>query len=306
MKIVFIGNVEIGLKVLKQVIKDGWNVTDVFTLAKKYARNTSGFVDFSPLCAKKHIGIHKFRNINDRVNVDSIRRSNPDLIIICGCQSLVCKEILDIPGLGTIGFHSSLLPKYRGRAPVNWAIIQGEKKTGVTMFYCDPEADTGDIIGQRSVGININDTCGTVYAKCSRAACRLIHDFLPHIKKGTIKRAKNYSANAYFWPKRNREDGRINWNKRSVDIHNLIRALTKPYPGAFTYLNNDKYFIWKSKISKRDKFRRGSPGQILLVFSRRGKQDLLVATRDRPIIISDIAKENSRAKSLFKAGYVFD
>lgn len=308
MKIVFIGSVEIGLKALKQVIKDGWNVTDVFTLTKKYAGNTSGYVDFSPLCRKNAVRIHKIKDINERINIERIRMADPDLIVICGCQSLVCKEILDMPRFGAIGFHSSMLPKYRGHAPVNWAIIKGERKTGVTMFYCDSGADTGDIIEQKSINISATDTCGTVYDKCAQAVCRLLHNLLPQIEKGAVKRRKNPSYRAYFWPKRNPDDGRIDWNKKSRDIHNWIRALTKPYPGAFTYFKKEKYFIWASMIDKKYCGKRHCHrhGEVLSVSYHHGPRAFMVATGDRPIIVSNITRENSRSKKInLKAGDVF-
>ncbi len=306
MKIVFIGSVEIGFKALRQIIKDGQNVADVFTLAKKYAGSTSGYVDFSSLCVKNGIRIHKVRDVNERINVEKIRKTCSDLVIICGWQRLVCKEILDMPRLGTVGFHSSLLPKYRGHAPVNWAIIKGEKKTGVTMFYCDPEADTGDIIEQKRINISISDTCGTVYDKCAVVVCRLLYNLLPKIEKGAVKTRKNPSSRAYFWPKRRPEDGRINWNKKSRDIHNWIRALTKPYPGAFTYFKKEKYFIWASVINKKYCGKRGRPGEVLSVSYHCGQQAMMVATGDRPIMVSNITREKSSSKkNNLKVGDVF-
>ncbi|MDD3905554.1 MAG: methionyl-tRNA formyltransferase [Candidatus Omnitrophica bacterium] len=305
MKIVFIGSVEIGLKCLRQVVRDKWKVAAVFTLAKKYARTTSGYVDFSPFAKKAGIKVFKIKNVNDPVNVGRIRKINPDLIIICGCQSLVSKEILDIPGSGTVGFHSSLLPKYRGRAPVNWAIIKGETKTGITMFYCCPDPDAGDIIAQKSFPIMITDTCRTVYGKSAGAACELLHGYLSKIKDGTVKRKKNISNRYPLWPKRRPEDGRIDWSKDSLVIHNWIRALTRPYPGAFTYSGEKKYFIWRSRFSRQKRCGPGRPGEIIKVTGRSDNRSFLVKTGKGDIWISDVIYENGRAVQDLSVGSKF-
>lgn len=305
MRIVFIGCVEIGLKCLEQVLKDGWDVKAVFTLAKKYAAKTSGFVDFSRVAGSRGIPLFKVKDINDDVNISRIKAIEPDLIIICGWQRLVREEILDIPKLGAIGFHSSLLPDYRGRAPVNWAIINGEKKTGVTMFYCVPEADTGDIIAQKSFPITLDDTCATVYDKSANAACLMLHKYLPGIERGAVKRIKNESSKHRFWPKRSPEDGRVDWNKTALAIHNWIRALTRPYPGAFAYYKNEKYLLWGSRPYRRGRRMPSKAGQILKVNKKGARQALLVAASDRPIWISDIAREDGRPKSDFVAGERF-
>lgn len=305
MRIIFIGCVQAGLKCLKQILDDKWEVKAIFTLAKRYAGRTSGFVDFSPIAAKYKIALYKIKNINTQINIDRIKRINPDLIIICGWQRLVSEKILKILPKGTISFHSSLLPRYRGRAPVNWAIINGEKKTGITMFYCDKEADTGDIIAQQSFPITLNDTCGTVYDKVAKAACGLIHKYLPRIKAGTVKIKKNRSIRHRFWPKRNPEDGRIQWNKSSLAVHNWIRALTRPYPGAFTYYDGEKVFIWKSKLNSRRKITKHKPGEIIKISGKEDQPLVLVATADKPIWITDIRKETGRLINNFKEGNSF-
>jgi methionyl-tRNA formyltransferase len=191
----------------------------------------------------------RVKNINEPEYIEKIKCIAPDLIIVCGWQRLVCKEILDIPRLGTVGFHSSLLPKYRGRAPVNWAIIAGEKETGITMFYLTEDADAGDIIAQKAFPIMLNDDCDTVYKKSAKAGADLMAEFLPKIANGTAPRLHNPSRNYPAYPKRTPTDGEIDFKRSAIDVYNFIRALTKPYPGAFTYLSDDsKIVIWKAEI----------------------------------------------------------
>lgn len=289
MNIVFIGCVQIGYKCLKQILKDGWNVQAVFTLDSRHAKKTSGYIDFSQLTEKHSVPLYKVKDINESCNINIIEKLKPDLVIVCGWQRLVSKHILMIPAKGVIGFHSSLLPEYRGRAPVNWAIIMGEKKTGITMFYCESEADTGDIIAQKSFPIGIKDTCGTVYDKSARAACSLLREHLPKIEKGTVKRRSNSSASFKFWPKRTPEDGRIDWNKGALEIHNWIRAQTHPYPGAFTVCGRRKYHVWGSYYEKKAESNMSrSPGEVIEIKPGSSGKMFLVAAKDKPLWIFDL------------------
>lgn len=304
MDIVFIGCVEIGLKCLAQVIRDGWDVKAVFTLAKKYAARTSGFVDFSPLAKRHGIPVYKVKDVNDDVWVRTMQKIRPDLIIVCGWQRLLSPAILAIPPKGVVGFHSSLLPHYRGRAPVNWAIINGEKKTGVTMFYCDAKADSGAIISQKAFPITLRDTCATVYNKSAKAACALLTKYLPRIAKDRVLPLPNLSRRYRVWPKRTPEDGRIRWNAPALKIHNWIRALAKPYPGAFSYLDSRKYFIFHSRYEPRAKKVRARPGEIVEVGSRGGARRLLVMASDRPLWVWGIEGEKGMAGG-FRKGQVF-
>jgi methionyl-tRNA formyltransferase len=249
MKIIFIGGVEIGYTVLEGVYTAGYEVSAIYTLPHTSETTTSGFIDFEPLAQANGSPLYRTKNINEEEHIEHIRSLAPDLIIVCGWQRLVCKEILEIPSLGTIGFHSSLLPKYRGRAPVNWAMIMGEKETGITMFYLTPEADAGDIIAQYSFPILLNDDCHSVYLKSAQAGAKLIIEYLPKIASNSVRRIHNPSLSYPAYPKRTPQDGLIDFNRSALDIYNFVRALTRPYPGAF-YYNTDrkKVIVWKIEI----------------------------------------------------------
>lgn len=249
MKLVFIGSVEIGYTVLEAVYDAGFAVDTIFTLDFDKKEQTSGFIDFEPLANAHESALVRVKNLNEPEYIEKIKSIGPDLIIVCGWQRLVCKEILDIPRLGTIGFHSSLLPKYRGRAPVNWAIMAGEKETGITMFYLTEDADAGDIIAQKAFPIMLNDDCNTVYKKSAKAGADLIVEFLPKIANGTALTLHNPSRNYPAYPKRTPADGEIDFKRSALDVYNFIRAITKPYPGAFAYLpDGSKIVIWKAEI----------------------------------------------------------
>lgn len=306
MKIMFVGNVEIGHYVLDKLYKSGYRVVGVVTSPIRFSSKIAGFVDFAPVAKKNQSILIRTADINQLDVIDRIKRINPDLIIVCGWQRLLGKEVLKIPRLGAIGFHSSLLPKYRGRAPVNWAIINGEKKTGVTMFYCEPEADTGDIIGQKSFSVTLDDTCRSVYAKSACAAVSLLLKYLPKIEKGSVLRKKNFSSNYHFWPKRSPEDGKIDWNSNALKVHNWVRALTHPYPGAFTYYDGKKYFIWGSRFSKNRAKGIGKPGEILRINHKNNNFiELLVGTLDKPISIFNLSSKQHKLPLVFERGKCF-
>ncbi len=245
MKIIFIGSVEISHTILKSVYEINKSIECIYTLPFECEKFTSGFIDLSKIASDNNTKIIRTRNINDEKHINEIRQMSPDLIIVCGWQRLVCKEIIEITLHGTIGFHSSLLPKYRGRAPVNWAIIMGEKKTGITMFYLTPEADDGDIIAQKSFPILFNDNCNTIYKKSAHAGAELIKEYLPKIQSGTAPRIHNPSGSYPSYPKRKPADSLIDFNRPALDVYNFVRALTKPYPGAY-YIDEDgnKIIVW--------------------------------------------------------------
>jgi methionyl-tRNA formyltransferase len=247
LKIVFIGGVEIGLTVLESVYHGNDSVDTVFTLP--HDSKASGYIDFEPITTKHQSNLIRTSKINDEIHINAIQKIAPDLIIVCGWQRLISQEILDIPRLGTVGFHSSLLPKYRGRAPVNWAMIMGEKETGITMFYLNSEADTGDIIAQESFHILLDDDCHAVYKKSAKAGANLIKSYLPLIAIEKGPRIHNPSKNFPAYPKRTPEDGLIDFNRSALDIYNFVRALTKPYPGAYFFdKNGQKIIVWKLSI----------------------------------------------------------
>ena len=158
---------------------------------------------------------------------------------------MISREILDLPRAGAFNLHGSFLPAYRGRCPVNWVIINGEKKTGVTLHYMIDKPDAGDIVGQKAVVIDISDTAKTLYDKLCGAARDLLDELLPLMMRGQIPRKIQDLSQGSYYGGRRPEDGRINWEKSADEIYNLIRGVTDPYPGAFAFLdNNEKIIIW--------------------------------------------------------------
>ena len=190
MKTVFIGAVEISYRCLEEILSLGVDVRAIFTVNDQKKLNISGCIPFDGLASKRAIPIYKVNSVNDKENIKRIEEIGPDIIFVIGWQQLISSSILGIPKRGSIGMHSSLLPKYRGHAPVNWAIINGEKKTGITMIYLNECADKGDIIGQKEVDIEFEDTCKTIYDKLTLKARELLRENIDGIRRGSIKPIK--------------------------------------------------------------------------------------------------------------------
>jgi methionyl-tRNA formyltransferase len=280
LKIVFVGTVEIGRVVLEATIAANAGVDAVFTLPPAAAARTSGYVDMAPLARSCGARLIATADLNGPESLALIRDMTPDLLVVCGWQRLVSKDILDIPGLGAIGFHSSLLPRYRGRAPVNWAMIMGERTTGITMFHLTPEADAGEIIAQREFPILLHDDCSTVYAASARAGAELIREYLPRLADGTAPRLPNPSRSFPAYPKRTPADGLIDFNRSGLDVYNFVRALTRPYPGAFYFDQTGRRVrVWRVEI----------------VFdpSRLRDGDVVLPTLDCPVRLLDYEMEEA-------------
>jgi methionyl-tRNA formyltransferase len=235
---------EIGFVCLEALLEAGIEIACLFT----HEDDPDEEIWFrTPLAIAKGQGIPVFTpdNIKEAQWTNIIRDIRPDVIFSFYYRKMIPNSILEIPPVGAFNLHGSLLPRYRGRCPVNWVIIAGEEKTGVTLHDMVEKPDAGDIVGQKEVEIEFDDDVLSVYRKLVRAAGDLMHEILPKIQDGTFTRSAQTGASSYFGGRRP-EDGHIDWNQDAVAIYNLTRAVTHPYPGAFTYLDGRKMFIWKS------------------------------------------------------------
>lgn len=232
-----------------------------------------------------------------------LREEDLDLIIVCGYKYIIPKEIFSLPQYGTINIHPSLLPRYRGQHVINWAIINGETETGVTLHYIDETLDTGDIIVQKVIPIYFEDTAKELHDRVYVESCKLLKQLIVYLKEGKALRRKGQnSSNASFFKPRKPEDGHIDWNKSSVEIYNLIRALSKPWPGAFNYLKGHKVVFWKAFPEQGPK--DASCGKVIKVDG----DYISVSTTDGQIIITDyeiIGDDNSNKAITLKTGDFF-
>lgn len=274
--IVFVGCVEIGRQCLEEVLACGGDVRAVVSLAPETATRTSGYVRFDDL----GIPVHFVRTINAPESVAVLRALAPDLVLVIGWQELLGDAVLDVPRHGTVGMHASLLPRYRGRAPVNWAIINGETETGITMLHLSARADAGDIIAQRAFPIENDDTCATVYGKAAAAGRAMLREYLPRLVAGTAPRMRQRVLEPAM-PRRRPEDGVIDWTRSCRALHDWVRALTHPYPGAFTFAGSRRVSVWTARPCPAAPV-NAAPGTVLEADSR----GLLVATGDGALLVT--------------------
>lgn len=254
-----------GILGIRALLENGFDIPMVFSHADDPAENR-WFGSVAELCREKGIPVHVPGRVNDPPWPERIRAAAPDLLFSFYYRSMLGKEILSIPRLCAMNLHGSLLPKYRGRAPINWVLVNGETETGVTLHVMVEKPDAGDIVAQAPVPIAFEDTALTLYGKMERAAARLLSEILPKIASGEIPRRRNELEKGSYYGARKPEAGRIDWSRTAVEIYNLVRAVTRPYPGAFGVLGGKKCLIWRALPVPAEGFQPvPSPGKMVVV-----------------------------------------
>ena len=259
---------DVGYECLKALIQNDEYILAVIT-HKDDPHEEIWFRSVAKLAAEYDIPVQTPESVNSPDWIAKITSWAPDLILSFYYRNMLPEEILSVPRLGAFNMHGSLLPKYRGRSPINWAILNGEKQTGMTLHHMVKRADAGDIVDQEVVPIGSEDTAQDVFAKAVKTARLVLERQLDALTAGSAPRRAQDESQATTFGGRKPEDGRIDWTAGSDSIYNLVRAVTQPYPGAFTEVGGKKMFIWWAKPAGPAK---GAPGEVLSV------DPLLVAT----------------------------
>jgi len=250
---------EIGYVCLEELINFGADVVCLFTHLDD--PNEEVWYKRPVTVAERHnIPVYTPESLKDPQWITLIADAKPDIIFSFYYRKMIPVEILDIPKVGAFNLHGSLLPKFRGRCPVNWVLIAGERETGLTLHYMLEKPDAGDIVAQKKVDIDFEDNVYTVYMKMAEAARELMKGILPQLNEGTFTRKPQMGVSSYFGG-RKPEDGIVVWEKDALSIYNLTRAITHPYPGAFTYLDGKKFYIWRA--FPEDLSRNELPGRVV-------------------------------------------
>jgi methionyl-tRNA formyltransferase len=288
MRIVFIGASSFGLRCLKEIISiPKCKVTGIVTNPETFSisyrpegvKNVL-HIDFKPLAQEMGIPIHVMENkMSNPALIEQIESWKPDFILVVGWYHMVPKNIRNIAP--TAGLHASLLPDYSGGAPLVWAIINGEKKTGISLFIMDDGVDSGDIIGQVAERIFRSDTIATLYCRIEEKGIWLLKKYLPKIAKGSAAYTLQNENKRRVVPQRSPEDGLIDWNLSAKRIYDFVRAQTKPYPGAFTLIKGKKVSIWKVNPIL-DLYKQLKPGYFTLKGSK-----LIVGCNDGAVSIEN-------------------
>ena len=287
-RVVVFGYHDIGAACLEVLLEQGAGVVAVVTHRDDPAE-TLWFASVAALAASRGIPVFTPDDPMEPWFVEKMGRLRPDMLFSFYYRHLLPQALLDLPGLGAINLHGSLLPKYWGRAPINWVLVHGETITGVTLHHMDARADHGDIIAQRSVPIAIEDTALTLSRKLTEAARRLLADTHPLILSGRAPRIRQDDSAATRFGRRRPADGRIDWSGSAWQVYNLIRAVTHPFPGAFTFLESRRVFLWAARPPGKRRV-QGPPGRVLGVGEGRA---LEVATGDGVLEVLRLQREGS-------------
>lgn len=254
MKFAFVTCVQLGLSCIERIYKVGGRLDLLITLHDNKATKKSGRVYLDEFSLRHNIDLLKIDHINDTEVIEKLIEKKIDWLFIIGWSQIANKKVINTPKHGTLGMHPTLLPVGRGRAAIPWAILKEFKQTGVTMFKLDEGVDTGEIVAQKVIKIDPSETATSLYNKVNIAHEDLIEEVWPLLKSNRIKLLKQDESKATMWPGRTPSDGEIFNDMTTKQVDLLVRATTKPYPGAFYINNGGKIIIWKGSILDKNEF----------------------------------------------------
>lgn len=280
---VFIGSVFSSKIALETIINNNIQVDLVCSLDEKVSKNVTDYYPMHEIAEANNIPYLKFDKINSEIVIDRIREISPDFIFVIGLSQLIPQKILDMANDYSVGFHPTPLPIHRGRAAIPWQIILGVEESQISLFKLDEGMDSGDIICQYQYKIDKCDYAYDVYEKVCNAMSEALNECLPKMYSSSAGFIKQNHDDATYLLARRPEDGHIDWGKSSTEIETLIRATSRPYPGAFAFYKDNQVTIWKARVEENDKY-IGLPGQIAWV---RGNDEFGVITSDGMLIITE-------------------
>ena len=311
MNVLFMGTPDFAEKSLEKIYEAGFNIIAVVTNPDRPKGRGMKMIA-SPVkeyAISKNIKVYQPEKIKNNTEIiETIKKLNPDVICVVAYGKILPKEILEIPKLGCINVHGSLLPKYRGAAPIQWAVLNGDKTTGITTMYMDEGMDTGDMILKEEIEIGENETTGELWEKLAQIGGKLLVETLEKVESGTAPRQKQ-GENYTIAPMLNKDMAKINWEeKNSAEIKNLVRGLN-PIMGAYSILNGKKLKIWKvenltneSFMDKyvefkeyKRKFENITPGTIVYIDKKEG---IYVKTKDGLILLLEVQAENAKKMNI--------
>ncbi len=308
MNIVFMGTPDFARDSLKALVEAGHNIQLVITSPDK-PKGRGMKMQFTPVkeyALEKGLEVEQPLKIrNNKEIIEKIKEKNPEVICVVAYGKIIPNEILEIPTKGAINVHGSLLPKYRGAAPIQWAVLNGDKKTGVTTMYINDKMDEGDMLLKREIEIGADDTLGEVWEKLSKVGAELLVETLEEIEAGTAKRIPQTTEGLdepTYAPMLDKSMAEINWeNKTAHEIKNLVRGLN-PIMGAYTFINGKKFKLWKVQVLEVSEFlekfeydkadlENKNNGEVLLANSKDG---MFLKANEGVIEAIEVQAENSK------------
>jgi methionyl-tRNA formyltransferase len=237
-----------GLPALAGLLDADAPIVAAVTLKPALAATRSGPGDYRALCHRSGLPLYEIANINDEASLQLLRGLELDVLFVIGWSQILAPATLRSARIGVIGAHASLLPHNRGSAPVNWALIRGERMTGNSLMWLAEGVDAGDLIDQTAFCISPYDTCATLYDRVAESNRDMLLRVLPRILAGERPGVAQRHTNEPVLPRRRPADGLVDWSRDGVTIYNFVRALTRPYPGAFSWLDAKRWTIWQAAL----------------------------------------------------------
>ena len=319
MKIIFMGTPDFAKESLEAIYEAGYEILAVVTNPDKPKGRGMKMIA-SPVkeyALEKNLKIYQPLKVrNNPEFIEEIKSLNPDMLCVVAYGKILPKELLEIPKYGSINVHGSLLPKYRGAAPIQWSVLNGDSETGITTMFMDEGMDTGDMILQEKVTIDKEETTGELWDKLSKIGAKLLVETIKKIEEAEAKGsksleeikkeigAKKQPEECTIAPMLKKEMAEIDWKKSANEIHNLIRGLN-PIMGAYTYINQNKVKIWKAEIientefeklledaeENKENYKQAKNGEIVLANKKKG---LYIKAKDGIISVTEIQGENAK------------
>ncbi len=296
MKLVFMGTPQFAVPSLEKLIHSGYDIAAVVTQPDR--KSGRGHKLLPPpvkvLAEQNGIPVIQFEKIKSSEGVAALKALTPDVIVTAAFGQILSKEILDIPPFGCLNVHASLLPQYRGAAPIQWAIMKGETHTGVTIMYMNEGLDTGDIISADAVAISEHMTGGELYDLLAKLGAELLIKTIKNIQRGETKRIAQDETQSSYFPPLSKALAEIDWTKPAQDIHNLVRALN-PIMGGIAHMKGDTIKIWRTTVETGS----AQPGWLVYADTKNG---LVVGTGDGLLRIEEL--QTPGGKRMFTNDYL--
>jgi UDP-4-amino-4-deoxy-L-arabinose formyltransferase/UDP-glucuronic acid dehydrogenase (UDP-4-keto-hexauronic acid decarboxylating) len=272
---------DIGCAGIESLLSSGFEIAAVFTHADDPKENAF-YGSVAQLCARHGIAVHAPEDANHPLWIERIAKLDPDYIFSFYYRNLLSEHLLATARKGAFNLHGSLLPRYRGRAPANWVLVNGETETGVTLHRMVKRADAGAIVAQQKVAIERSDTALSLHAKLRTAASDLLRDTLPALLQGKTSETPQDESRATVFGRRTPADGKLLWARPAEELFNLVRAVTQPYPGAFCAVGEHKLIVWSAEVAKGNEGQ--APGRVISVDPLRiacGQDSLIINAGQR-------------------------
>jgi len=238
----------VGFECVSTLLDHGFEIPLVITHEDSPTENI-WFRSVRDLCLERKITFITPSDLNDPELMNQLRSYKPDYLFSFYYRNMIPQQILEIAEIAALNMHGSLLPKYRGRVPINWAVLKGEAKTGATLHIMEAKPDAGDIVHQKSIPILPDETASEVFNKVAILAKTTLEEVIPDLLSGELPKRPNRLQEGSYFGARKPEDGKVDWQKNAQEVYNLFRAVAPPYPGAFTEIASKKYIIHQAMLA---------------------------------------------------------